>query len=392
MKGASIKIMAKKSKKTALDYALDYHCFGWCVIPIPYGTKKAQIKWGKYQKKQPDEKQLRKWFTCNSVNVAVIVGEVSNGLACRDFDTITEYEKWSISYPDLAKILPTGQTADGMHVYFEGHIKGIKHLSNGELRGSGGYCLLPPSLHPEGVIYKWVNPLIKENLIAIEPEKAGFIQNLTEHTEHTEQTEQTKHTETIVKKEKEKEINVIIDKTLPQKYKQRNQKIFFLALYLRSMPRNWDADPKGYNWAVKEWHKRALPNIRTKDFLDTWLDFLVAWKRLKYGCIDPLQIFEYSKVLDPPEQLVKDHRKETKLHKLCVWCRELHKAHEVYGSIAYLGCRKIAKGLKISHETGNKYFRILAFEGYLEIVEKGKMTKGGGVATRFRYVGEYKKI
>jgi hypothetical protein len=158
------------------------------------------------------------------------------------------------------------------------------------------------------------------------------------------------------------------------------------------MSGNWDADPKGYIWAVKEWHKRALPNIRTKNFLDTWLDFMVAWKNLKYGYIDPLQIFEFCKELDPPEQLVKDHPKELKLHKLCVWCRELHKAHEVYGSTAYLGCRKIAKGLQINRDKSNKYFRILAFEGYLEIVEKGRMTKTRGIATRFRYVDEYKKI
>ena len=384
-RGYQSRLMAKKDEKTVLDYALIYHRFGWCVIPIPYGTKVAQIKWGKYQKKRPDEKQLRKWFASNDYNIAVIIGEASNGLTCRDFDTMAEYEKWAVSYPELAKILPTGQTFQGMHVYFEGHVKGIRYLSNGELRGSGGYCLLPPSLHPEGVIYKWINPLVKENLIAIEPEKAGFISNLTEHTEHTKQTEQTKHTETIVSKEKEKEIYVFIDKTLPQKYKQRNQKIFFLALYIRSM--HWDANPKWYRWAVREWHRRALPNIRTKEFLDTWLDFMVAWNNLKYGYIEPLQIFEFSKELEPPEQLVNDHPKETKLHKLCVWCRELHKAHEVYGSIAYLGCRTIAEGLKISHETGNKYFRILCLEDYLDIVEIGKMTKAGGIATRFRYVG-----
>jgi hypothetical protein len=193
--------MAKKSEKTALDYALNYHRFGWCVIPVPYGKKAARIRWRKYQKSRPDENQLRKWFATNSRNIAVIVGEVSNGLTCRDFDTMAEYEKWSASYPDLAKILPTVQTANGFHIYFEGHIESVKHISNGELRGSGGYCLLPPSVHPDGAIYQWVNPLIKENLIAIEPEKAGFISTLTEHTE---QTEQTKQTETIVSKKKKK--------------------------------------------------------------------------------------------------------------------------------------------------------------------------------------------
>lgn len=50
------------NKKTVLDYALEYSQFGLCVIPVPYGTKAARIRWGKYQKCHPDEKQLRKWF------------------------------------------------------------------------------------------------------------------------------------------------------------------------------------------------------------------------------------------------------------------------------------------------------------------------------------------
>ena len=149
------------------------------------------------------------------------------------------------------------------------------------------------------------------------------------------------------------------------------------------MAGNWDADPKQFRWAVEKWLELGLQKktIRTEDFLVTWLDFLVAWKNLKYGKIDPIQILEFCKELEPPAQLVKDFPQYPKLHLLCVWCRELHKAHEVFGSTAYLGCRTIGKGLKISHETGNQYFRILDLEEYLNITEIGKMTKGGGKAT-----------
>ena len=154
------------------------------------------------------------------------------------------------------------------------------------------------------------------------------------------------------------------------------------------MPGNWDADPKRFRWAVNEWHQQALPYIKTKDFLETWLDFLVAWNNLKHGQIDPMQILEFSRELEPPEQPVKDLPQYPKLHQLCLWCRELHKAHAVFGSIAYLSCRTIAKGLQISHETGNQYFRILDLERYLDIIEKGEITEDGGQkATRFRYIG-----
>ncbi|MFC1738565.1 bifunctional DNA primase/polymerase [Planctomycetota bacterium] len=368
--------------KTILQWALEYHKQGWCVIPIKTGTKKPALNsWKKYQTEQPDERLLRKWFSDNNKSIAVVLGPASNDLVCRDFDTMAEYEQWVKGYPDLAGKLPTVKTSTGMHVYFEADVQGIKHISNGELRGKGGYCLLPPSIHPDGPQYEWVNPLNNGNLIALEPELAGFITNLTEHTKQTEHTQQT---HTIGEEEKRKRTIVLIEKTLPKHYGERNQKIFFLALYLRS--NDWGADPKGFRWAVEEWHRRALPNITTKDFLETWLDFLVAWKNLKHGIIDPIQIFEFCKKLEPPEQLVKDHPKYPKLHLLCVWCRELHKAHEVFGSTAYLGCRTIGKALKISHETGNKYFRILALEAYLDILEIGKMTESGGIATRYRYI------
>ena len=122
-------VMTERSEKTALDYALEYYHRSWSIIPIPYGMKKARIKWGKYQQTRPDEKQIRKWFGNGKyLSIAVIVGEVSGGLACRDFDTMAEYELWAKNYPELAKMLPTVQTSKGMHVYFEGHVDGIKHI------------------------------------------------------------------------------------------------------------------------------------------------------------------------------------------------------------------------------------------------------------------------
>ncbi|MHC4757609.1 MAG: bifunctional DNA primase/polymerase [Planctomycetota bacterium] len=374
-----------EENKTILDWALEYYKMGLSVLPIRPGTKRPALRsWKQYQTERPDENQLRKWFKDNNKGIGVVLGPVSNDLACRDFDISVEYDQWAKVHSDLAERLPTVKTSKGFHVYFEAKVKGTKHISNGELRGKGGICLLPPSIHPDGIEYEWVNPLNNGNLIALNPELAGFIPNLTEHTEHTEHTEQTEQTDTIVKGGNKENTIVFIEKTLPKHYGERNQKIFFLALYLKS--NDWDADPKGFRWAVEEWHRRALPNITTKDLLETWLDFLVAWKNLKHGIIDPIQIFEFCKELEPPEQLVKDHPQYPKLHQLCVWCRELHKAHEVFGSTAYLSCRTIGKALKISHETGNKYFRVLDLEDYLDILEIGKMTESGGKATRFKYI------
>ena len=72
-----------KSENLILKAALEYHLRGWSIIPIKAGTKKPAVKWEQYQKERPDENQLQEWFASGKNNIAVIVGEVSGGLACR---------------------------------------------------------------------------------------------------------------------------------------------------------------------------------------------------------------------------------------------------------------------------------------------------------------------
>ncbi len=195
--------MAKDKQNPLLKQALRYYRdFGWSVIPIRAGTKIAALRsWKPCQTKRPDEKQLRKWFGSGDNQIAVILGEVSGGLACRDFDAMTEYETWAAAHPDLVGVLPTAQTSRGMHVYFEGHFEGRiefedsdgKHL--GELRGGKHYCMVPPSVHPGGHIYKWINPLLKDNLLVLDPEQAGFIPKETNVTERTKRIKRIERVE-----------------------------------------------------------------------------------------------------------------------------------------------------------------------------------------------------
>ena len=169
-----------------VQQALEYHSLGWCIIPIPRGQKKAAIKWKRYQQTRPDQRQLYKWFDGRESNLAVVLGQVSGGLACRDFDSVNEYDLWACQYSKLASTLPTVRTSSGKHVYFIGNIEGIKHVSCGELRGSGGYCLVPGSVHPSGVLYQWLIPPTIDSLLELCPIEAGFIPYVTENTEQTE--------------------------------------------------------------------------------------------------------------------------------------------------------------------------------------------------------------
>jgi len=387
--------MGKTDENELLKTALQYHERGWCIIPIPHGKKAARIKWGRYQKDRPDEKQLQKWFGGNSKNIAVVLGKVSNGLACRDFDTEQAYQRWAGEHRDLAGKLPTVRTARGYHVYFLADVGGIRHFDDddGELRGGGGYCLLPPSVHPDGMIYEWLIEPNGENLLSLNPDIfLSSSVSVTEKTEQTEKTEKTEKTQENSSNREKKEnlrasfcdFDKVIERTLPQKVGTRNRKVFELARALRSLPEYFDAHPKFFEQVVREWHRRALPNIRTQDFEESWIDFLKAWPKIRWkiGENPMSETFEKAKRVSDPDCAAKYDN--PKLRLLVAWCKELQ-VRAGDGSF-FLSARTAGKYLDVEPMTANRWLFLLEQDKVLEVVEKGKLTRAGGIATRFRYV------
>lgn len=397
-----------------LDWVLQYDHLGWCVIPIPYGKKKAQIKWGKYQKSRPNENQHYRWFADGRRNVAVVLDEVSGGLACRDFDTIYSYESWKDSHPDLAAILPTVKTGKGYHVYFLASVQGRKDIKGnngehlGELRGSGHYCMLPPSVHPNGYVYEWVNPPTKDNLLVLYPEQAGFLPestNVTEQTEDTEQTEKTENTEAIeggVEKNErasergetksdatvESSVEAAICATLPKELHTRNRQIFEFGRALKSLPQFADADPREFRRYVKLWHERALLNIATKEFEETWIDFLKAWPRIKYarGEEPMAKIFERAIALETPKIAVEKYPDHSKLKILVSLCRELQRA--AGNKPFYLSVRTAGRLLDVKPMTANRWLFLLQSDGILTLISKGGTAETVRQASRYLYIAK----
>jgi hypothetical protein len=57
------------------------------VIPIRTGTKKPACRsWKGFQGQRPDGVTLRRWFANSHNGIGIIMGAVSGGLVCRDFD------------------------------------------------------------------------------------------------------------------------------------------------------------------------------------------------------------------------------------------------------------------------------------------------------------------
>ena len=299
-----------------------------------------------------------------------------------DLDSEQRCQWWYNAHPELAESMLTAKTKKGLHVYFRSIPLRKRNGDEVDLLCEGACAILPPSPDKE-----WLKSLNGE-LPLLNPFEWGLEQfgitepNNTNVTEHTEHMEQTEHTEAIVIKEKGF-IKRVIARTLPQKVGQRNNKIFFFAKALRTeYP---DANPKIFRDDVRSWYDLALPNIRTKDFAETWLDFLIAWDNVKYfEGVNPMVIYEQAIKLEPPKTVALNYPDNLKIQNLAVLCREMQKA--CGNKPFFLSARTAAGLLEISAMQANRYLRLLVREDILTIIEKGGTAETVRKATRYRYI------
>ena len=372
-----------------LHMALDYHARGWCILPIRHKTERGKEpacrRWVQYQQERPDPQTLRRWFGREDLDgLAVMAGDVSGSLVVRDFDRLGSYIAWAESQPELAEALPTVETAQGRHVYVQADVRGIHHLGDGELRGKG-YTLLPPSVHPTGHVYCWQVPLPDGPLPEVDPLAAGLATPVTEQAEQTEQTEQTN---AMIRGELDSSPTVeeAIASTLPQGEGQRNACVFEFARTLKAIPEYADADPCDLRPLVREWHRRALPVIRTRPFEETWTDFVYGWGRVMFPKGQEPMAEIFAKALEADVPAVAQEYEQPQVRLLAALCRELQRASG--DNPFYLACRTAGKLLGVKHMTASRWLYLLTIDGVLAVVEKGGRSGTARRATRYRYVGD----
>lgn len=142
-----------------------YEKLGLRYIPLVWGNKKPALKsWEPFQSRAPTSEELASWFhESKPANIGIICGAASGGLVALCFNTprgALEFfgeELWQ-------KLLNTTfvtQTYRGVHVLLRSDtpIKNQFVPKEGipswlEIRCEGNYVVVPPSLHPEGVLYQ----------------------------------------------------------------------------------------------------------------------------------------------------------------------------------------------------------------------------------------------
>lgn len=394
-----------------MAHALEYAKRGWTVIPVK--DKKPACKWQGFQHRRPTNAELRELFRRPGVTgLAVVLGPVSGGIACRDYDDLTAYEAWAATHPALAMRLPTVRTARGRHVYFRGP-EGFKKFPDGEYRAtSGQYCLLPPSQHPDGARYEWVIQLPDGKLPMVDPVKHGLVSMRRNHQKRDQQevgspvktsqrdehartklevTQRTQTTQEIAGGtggavssalsvlppiEVAGEVETAINTTLPKGPGQRHRQVFELCRHLRAIPMLQAIDPQALRPVVKDWHRRALPAIGTKPFSETWADFLNAWPRVKYAIGDGPVDRAYRRAMKkkPPRRALELYEPDDPIVSLAALCRELQGRKED-GEFFALDCRTAGRLLELSHKSAWKLLMLLVKDGFLIAGEKGSQAK-----------------
>lgn len=140
-----------------IEAAHSYSRAGWSIIPLERGSKKAHVKWKKYQTERATPEVLEQWWKqWPEANVGIITGAVS-GIIVLDVDSaegFAEIEQRG-GIPETLSVV----TSKGRHYYFE-HPGGTvgnfaRKIPGCDLRGDGGLVAAPPSIHATGFIYEW---------------------------------------------------------------------------------------------------------------------------------------------------------------------------------------------------------------------------------------------
>lgn len=159
---------------------------------------------------------------------------------------------------------------------------------------------------------------------------------------------------------------------------QRHDCIFELARYLKAvMPAATDDELKE---VLQQWWVFAEPNIRTKDFNVSLIDFYHAWVSVKFPKGEALAKVLRDLPEDPPENpggFLGLHGR--RLYHLCILLDRHQREH--FGSDVFmLACRTAGESLGMDFRTANAALNTFVNKGLIELVQKGFQ----GKASRFR--------
>lgn len=145
-----------------MEYVDDYINLGWSVLPVkPEEKRPYMTNWLQYTKTRASKAMVDNWFNnLSGAGVGLVTGRISN-IIVLDVESYcpTPIEEILKKYPTQL-ISKTG--SGGYHLFYQYPIN-VPRVSNrvrifegADLRADGGFIVLPPTRHPNGNQYAWI--------------------------------------------------------------------------------------------------------------------------------------------------------------------------------------------------------------------------------------------
>ena len=142
--------------------AAEYAAQGLSTIVAAPRTKVPLVEWKAYQYEPPSALEREAMFSFDdNLNIGVVCGAASNNLAVIDAESMRAFET-QLRRCEQAGIANTwiDETSRGGHIFAHLPIavKPKSFKGDGfEVRAQGQFILMPPSVHPSGAVYKFIN-------------------------------------------------------------------------------------------------------------------------------------------------------------------------------------------------------------------------------------------
>jgi len=384
--------------------------YGWNIIPVV--GKIPPMPWAAFQSSRPTNKELKNLFKSHSpTGIAVILGSSSNNLVCSDFDDLGKYIEWQEQHKEFAASVPTTKTFRGRHLYFNS-VTAYQNTPYGEYRGDNKhYSILPPSLHPKGISYEWIYPIGKSLPVVENPAKVGLLPESCSDSMYCSTDSSIcipsptpnnlqygignicwKAVDSAILPMPEmhagryrgwmipqKVLNVVL-MHIPTQIGQRNSCLMDLVRHLKGLPVKWDSFRA---WVVfREWWRRSVAVVGTKQLKVSWVEFLKAWSncRVPQDRMDVEELYREASMRMLPERADSLSDNLKLLLGACIVLHSWHGGGSFYFSAEDAG-RMIGVGNKM---WGSRAFKRLCDEGFLERISTGSNLTGK--ASYYRYV------
>lgn len=145
------------------EAAAAYAAAGWPVFPIHERGKTPMTPHGHLDATRDAGRIREYWALCPAANIGVAVPAGLVVVDIDDRDALQRLKAEDRHLPATAR----STTGRGSHFYYrtDEEIRNTVGLFPGvDLRGQGGYVVVPPSIHPTGARYRWKVPPLPANI------------------------------------------------------------------------------------------------------------------------------------------------------------------------------------------------------------------------------------